>query len=134
MLSEAKFGADYTNTVSRKRCSEPHNPAPSLHVLPSRKKSECTGGCSTWGTCNEELGRCDCPRHLTGPNCSQELVNISEACMAFGFNNVERCLHNKALGLCLNECNHKGTCISGFCKCDTGTIFLFIVCNFICLP
>lgn len=38
--------------------------------------TKCPEGCSKRGTCNEELGRCDCPRHLSGPDCSQESNNI----------------------------------------------------------
>ena len=38
--------------------------------------TKCPAGCSKKGTCNEELGRCDCPRHLSGPDCSQEANNI----------------------------------------------------------
>ena len=85
-----------------------------------QRKSKCTDGCSALGTCNEELGRCDCPRHLAGPSCNQELRNISEVCKAYGFNDIERCF-SKAPSHCLNECNHRGICSSGFCKCDPGT-------------
>jgi hypothetical protein len=33
--------------------------------------SACAPGCTEHGTCNEELGRCDCPLGQTGDDCSQ---------------------------------------------------------------
>eukprot|EP00897_Mesotaenium_endlicherianum_P002165 jgi/Mesen1/1977/ME000147S01071 len=39
--------------------------------------SKCAEGCSLRGTCNEELGRCDCPANLGGPACAD---NVLSAC------------------------------------------------------
>ncbi|KAK3278088.1 hypothetical protein CYMTET_13951 [Cymbomonas tetramitiformis] len=35
---------------------------------------DCPIGCGQYGTCNPELGRCDCLPHRTGPDCSQLLA------------------------------------------------------------
>jgi hypothetical protein len=33
-------------------------------------RSVCAGECTTYGTCNEQLQRCDCPVGRTGDDCS----------------------------------------------------------------
>lgn len=33
-------------------------------------RSVCAGECATYGTCNEQLQRCDCPVGRTGDDCS----------------------------------------------------------------
>eukprot|EP00897_Mesotaenium_endlicherianum_P004284 jgi/Mesen1/3884/ME000208S02901 len=38
------------------------------------EKRACAEGCSSKGTCNEELGRCDCPGLWTGASCSEKAM------------------------------------------------------------
>ena len=47
----------------------------SLHsrAPPAHKSKPCAAGCSTHGTCNEEVGRCDCPPYMGGDDCSVPL-------------------------------------------------------------
>ncbi|GAX82727.1 hypothetical protein CEUSTIGMA_g10153.t1 [Chlamydomonas eustigma] len=86
--------------------------------LQQQETSKCPDGCTKHGTCNEELGRCDCPRHLSGPDCSVESNNISITCRSYGYR-VDECFESSPM-LCLNKCNGQGKCESGFCKCDPG--------------
>ena len=66
--------------------------------------------------------RCDCPKHLSGPSCSQDITSSRsqtwQTCKAFG-HLVKTCF-TENLSLCLNQCNHRGRCISGFCHCNPG--------------
>ena len=66
--------------------------------------SNCTAECYNIGTCNQELGRCDCPRGTDGESCE------------WGIKTPDR----NGAGDCLNQCSGKGQCDSGFCKCDPG--------------
>ncbi|KAK3287878.1 hypothetical protein CYMTET_4632 [Cymbomonas tetramitiformis] len=43
----------------------------SLRSVPPQHASRCHKDCTTYGTCNEELGRCDCPPFRSGEDCSQ---------------------------------------------------------------
>ncbi|KAG1659278.1 hypothetical protein FOA52_008207 [Chlamydomonas sp. UWO 241] len=79
--------------------------------------STCAPGCTEKGTCNEELGRCDCPRHLSGPECSVEASQLLQLCKAHGFPSVGDCFDHRQ---CINKCNERGTCEAGFCKCEPG--------------
>eukprot|EP00959_Pyramimonas_sp_CCMP1952_P287238 6006856-Pyramimonas_sp.AAC.1 len=38
--------------------------------------SACAAGCSKHGTCNEELGRCDCPLGYAGDDCSEVRASL----------------------------------------------------------
>jgi len=82
------------------------------------RDSKCLPGCTKFGTCNEELGRCDCPRHRSGPDCSTEASNITAVCRQYGFR-MEHCFDEKSSG-CINACNRRGKCMSGFCHCKSG--------------
>ena len=76
---------------------------------PHSKASRCARGCEAHGTCNQELGRCDCPRGRTG-----------EACEAGSAEPFERSPFDDQPPFCLNDCNGRGTCVFGFCHCTPG--------------
>ncbi|GIL60956.1 hypothetical protein Vafri_15768 [Volvox africanus] len=79
----------------------------------------CQDGCTAYGTCNLELGRCDCPRNLTGPICEHPVRNIARKCGYLGFFTVDDCLAEFPLR-CMNACNKRGRCINGWCHCHEG--------------
>ena len=79
----------------------------------------CAAGCTKYGTCNLELGRCDCPRNLTGPACGESVPSLGRACKHFGFFSVEECMAETPLR-CLNACNGRGKCYAGWCHCQEG--------------
>ena len=64
-------------------------------------------GCEAHGTCNQELARCDCPNGRGGAACDDGNAAPPPGAMAGD-------------ALCLNDCNHLGTCIFGFCHCKPG--------------
>ncbi|GFR41319.1 hypothetical protein Agub_g2003 [Astrephomene gubernaculifera] len=78
--------------------------------------SSCPQGCSEHGVCNEELGRCDCPRHYTGPDCRTVNPDLEEVCEEYGFS-LRTCRETSP---CFNSCNNRGKCVSGFCHCHPG--------------
>ncbi|GFR40126.1 hypothetical protein Agub_g681, partial [Astrephomene gubernaculifera] len=82
--------------------------------------SRCPGSCTLHGTCNEELGRCDCPRHLSGPDCSRRLPRpeLLQRCRQQGYSGLKECLDPEQS--CLNRCNRRGSCVAGFCHCKPG--------------
>jgi hypothetical protein len=81
--------------------------------------SSCHAGCvENGGTCNEELARCDCPRHLTGPDCSEK-VSFRKGCKQMGFSSLEACTQETPLH-CLNLCSDRGKCLAGWCQCQPG--------------
>lgn len=48
--------------------------APSVATAATPRLVDCAPGCAAnGGTCNRELGRCDCPPFLSGADCSQRL-------------------------------------------------------------
>ncbi|KAK3263955.1 hypothetical protein CYMTET_27275, partial [Cymbomonas tetramitiformis] len=56
------------------------NRAPWIRQVPAEDSSEgCHPLCNIHGTCNEELGRCDCPSNRSGVDCS---VHLHQACEA----------------------------------------------------
>ncbi|KAG2434452.1 hypothetical protein HYH02_012282 [Chlamydomonas schloesseri] len=64
----------------------------------------CPAECYKHATCNEAIGRCDCPKQLAGPDCSRESdVRVSP--------------HEP----CLNNCTGRGVCAWGECVCRRGT-------------
>jgi hypothetical protein len=85
--------------------------------------SKCAVGCTTYGTCNEDLGRCDCPRHRSGAACENnhaaEEASAKEVCKKYSFiNDNGPCLKNlTSFGACLNDCNGRGACVGGWCHC-----------------
>ncbi|GFH12054.1 uncharacterized protein HaLaN_07680 [Haematococcus lacustris] len=79
--------------------------------------SACTAGCHLHGTCNEELARCDCPRHRSGANCSEQL-HLPSVCKKYGFD-VVSCTQETP-GHCLNNCTGRGRCWAGWCQCQPG--------------
>jgi len=83
------------------------------------RTSTCLPECTSHGTCNEELGRCDCPRHLSGEDCSVETSDVKGLCNQYGYKNVKDCF-DPHVELCLNACNGRGKCTGSFCKCDPG--------------
>jgi hypothetical protein len=84
--------------------------------------SRCLPSCSTHGTCNEELGRCDCPKHMSGDDCSHvaDEKDLAIRCKAALYPDVKECIHSSWTFACLNNCNKRGKCISGFCHCRDG--------------
>jgi hypothetical protein len=47
--------------------------------------SKCPPECFKRGVCNEELGRCDCPRSFEGPSCTTEVLDLDRVCTAYGY-------------------------------------------------
>ncbi|KAG2448653.1 hypothetical protein HYH02_006010 [Chlamydomonas schloesseri] len=78
--------------------------------------STCAPGCSEHGVCNEELGRCDCPRHFVGPDCQTPNPEISDVCAKYGFT-LSQC---RSPSPCFNSCNGRGRCVAGICHCLPG--------------
>jgi len=72
---------------------------------PDSKPSRCAPGCEDRGTCNQELGRCDCPRGMGGDAC--ELGQLER------FDVPETRRHVPPL--CYNDCSGRGECVEGFC-------------------
>ncbi|GIL43909.1 hypothetical protein Vafri_1495 [Volvox africanus] len=91
-----------------------------LAFIASVLSMECVDGCHVHGTCNEEIGRCDCPRHRAGSACDLDLAlkALSERCSQLGYPGVESCTSNS--NRCLNGCNARGICVAGFCHCWKG--------------
>ncbi len=79
----------------------------------------CPAGCTKYGTCNLELGRCDCLRNMTGPACDEPVPALARACKHYGFFSVEECVAETPLR-CLNACNGRGKCYGGWCHCQEG--------------
>eukprot|EP00897_Mesotaenium_endlicherianum_P005535 jgi/Mesen1/5009/ME000025S04409 len=68
-----------------------------------RGRLPCAEGCSLHGTCNEELGRCDCPGDRGGDNCAQKAM---PACYVTDEH--------------FTACHGRGACVEDFCKCEGG--------------
>ncbi|KAG2438928.1 hypothetical protein HYH02_010722 [Chlamydomonas schloesseri] len=70
------------------------------------------------GVCNEELGRCDCPRTRSGAACEVQLTGeaLKQRCKSMGFSGVAACTSDK--NTCPNNCLRRGTCVAGFCLCQ----------------
>ncbi|KAG2483237.1 hypothetical protein HYH03_017894 [Edaphochlamys debaryana] len=85
-------------------------------------RGPCAANCTRYGTCNEELGRCDCPRHLTGAACDQRLdpQQLEARCKELGFFSVAACLKPGKGSGCPNGCNRNGACVEGWCHCRSG--------------
>ncbi|GLC47762.1 hypothetical protein PLESTB_000023000 [Pleodorina starrii] len=83
--------------------------------------SRCPGQCTQYGTCYEELGRCDCPLGRTGPDCSTLVPepDLTRLCAAHGHTNVT-CGRELEPAMCLNACNFRGRCVGGVCHCTPG--------------
>ncbi|KAG2482087.1 hypothetical protein HYH03_018962 [Edaphochlamys debaryana] len=84
------------------------------------RNSKCLVNCTVYGTCNEELGRCDCPRTRSGEDCSRREWRkpMTERCREQGYPDVKECLDPDQN--CLNACNRRGVCQAGFCHCKPG--------------
>ncbi|GAX76768.1 hypothetical protein CEUSTIGMA_g4215.t1 [Chlamydomonas eustigma] len=79
----------------------------------SARKS-CPDECTKYGTCNEELGRCDCPWNYTGLSCSTPHDGFCLRRVE-----VNTCTDGHPT-LCVNACNARGDCKGGFCHCKEG--------------
>ncbi|EFJ44781.1 acetylglucosaminyltransferase [Volvox carteri f. nagariensis] len=77
---------------------------------------DCLPGCHVKGVCNEELATCFCPRHFTGPSCSDVASNIKDICATYGFT-LSQC---RKASPCFNSCNERGRCVAGICHCQPG--------------
>ncbi|GIL44053.1 hypothetical protein Vafri_1620 [Volvox africanus] len=82
--------------------------------------SKCPKNCTQYGTCNEELGRCDCPRDRDGLNCGHQLsgASLETRCKRQGYESLKECLNKDQS--CINACNQRGVCVAGFCRCAPG--------------
>ncbi|GIL87530.1 hypothetical protein Vretifemale_15566 [Volvox reticuliferus] len=82
--------------------------------------SSCAEGCTTYGNCNEDIGRCDCPKNRTGPSCmdaaDRSLLRVR--CAKALYPSIMECTKSELS--CLNNCNRKGECIGGWCHCQPG--------------
>jgi len=83
-------------------------------MVSAKHGQPCPEGCTKYGTCYEELGRCDCPWNMTGPSCSEPFEGY---CIKTP--NVNTCNDGEPT-LCLNACNSRGDCKGGFCHCQPG--------------
>ncbi|KXZ52297.1 hypothetical protein GPECTOR_10g929 [Gonium pectorale] len=84
-------------------------------VRPASASGACSDACYQRATCQEELGRCDCPRHLAGTDCTRNATTASRLWA------LRRTGTDKARLLpCLNDCNGRGKCAWGNCVCDRG--------------
>ncbi|GLI67604.1 hypothetical protein VaNZ11_011846 [Volvox africanus] len=75
----------------------------------------CSEPCYLRATCNEELGRCDCPKQLTGSECQG---NTSASYLRY-FTQTAKQEAAQPLP-CLNRCNARGKCVLGECVCEKG--------------
>ncbi|KAG1660242.1 hypothetical protein FOA52_007639 [Chlamydomonas sp. UWO 241] len=84
--------------------------------------SRCSSACAGRGTCNEELGRCDCTRGYTGDDCRTPPGDLAKLCSSLYFREPlgGNCMHEPGSGHCINACNARGVCLAGFCLCDAG--------------
>ncbi|EFJ44782.1 acetylglucosaminyltransferase [Volvox carteri f. nagariensis] len=78
--------------------------------------SSCPKGCTVHGVCHEDIGRCDCPRHFTGPACSTVVPSISKLCAKYSIKLRDFGKDSP----CFNNCNQRGRCIAGICHCQPG--------------
>ncbi|GIL78580.1 hypothetical protein Vretimale_6199 [Volvox reticuliferus] len=93
----------------RNRTQVPHAPG----WTPERDK--CGPVCHLYGTCNQELGICGCPRGRKGPDCATPVqTSCREFCQHDGL------CHRIIREWCINECNGRGTCVGGVCHCYPG--------------
>lgn len=81
----------------------------------AQSRKACPPGCQKFGTCYEELGRCDCPWNYTGPSCQDP--NPEGFCLRRL--EVNTCVDGHP-SLCVNACNGRGECKGGFCHCKPG--------------
>ncbi|GFR46852.1 hypothetical protein Agub_g8492, partial [Astrephomene gubernaculifera] len=80
------------------------------------KPGLCTEECYKRATCNEELGgRCDCPKHLAGEDCTRKAAPSHLAAFA---QTAQREARDPMP--CLNNCTRRGTCALGACVCARG--------------
>ncbi|KAL4427669.1 hypothetical protein ABPG75_001758 [Micractinium tetrahymenae] len=84
--------------------------------------SKCPPGCTAHGTCNEELGRCDCPLGYSGPACEQHAGPLgSKNCTQWAWPANQACdAWGSTAAQCLNACNSRGDCYGAFCHCYPG--------------
>ncbi|GIM01360.1 hypothetical protein Vretimale_6195 [Volvox reticuliferus] len=93
----------------RNRTQVPHAPG----WTPERDK--CGPVCHVYGTCNQELAICGCPRGRKGPDCATPVqTSCREFCQHDGL------CHRIIREWCINECNGRGTCVGGVCHCYPG--------------
>lgn len=64
------------------------------------RRSKCPNGCSNRGSCNEELGECNCLTNYGGPNCSEVAL---PGCQ-LSANNFSPCYFRSTCS-CLAQCN-----------------------------
>jgi len=106
-------------TVASPQLPTAHGDATLLKKVASRP-SRCSDLClQNGGTCNEELGRCDCQKSRKGQYCQEEVPEeeLSALCTRLGFPGPKMCLADAP---CLNKCNDRGVCVQGFCQCLPG--------------
>lgn len=60
--------AERAETAAEIGISQRAEPAPPPQI---EESGRCPPGCSKRGTCNEELGRCECPLGWRGPSCNE---------------------------------------------------------------
>ncbi|GIL86692.1 hypothetical protein Vretifemale_14892, partial [Volvox reticuliferus] len=89
------------------------DPAPVPPGPPGRRP--CSELCYERATCNEEVGRCDCPKQLTGSDCQG---NTSASFLRY-FTQTAKQEASQPMP-CLNRCNGRGKCVLGECVCERG--------------
>ncbi|KAG1675784.1 hypothetical protein FOA52_012440 [Chlamydomonas sp. UWO 241] len=95
-------------------------PLPLAGAAPA--ESACGAKCD--GTCNEEVGRCDCLRGFMGDDCTTPMPDLPKVCRGYKFKHSP-CSDapdgEKSHDVpCVNACNARGTCHAGVCKCEPG--------------
>ncbi|GIL98165.1 hypothetical protein Vretimale_3596, partial [Volvox reticuliferus] len=76
----------------------------------------CSEACYRVATCNEEVGgRCDCPKHLSGWDCSRNATASRLAAYS-----QAPVLEARSPMACLNNCTMRGHCVLGACICSRG--------------
>ena len=87
---------------------------------PLHAQSTCQATCQTYGTCNEEVGVCDCPKNRTGDDCSAlaDKKKLRGRCAKAYYPSSQECVTSELD--CMNKCNRRGKCVSGWCHCMPG--------------
>jgi len=123
-LLDSLHSAGRAHTKLHVRCAVAEGEQRSTSTICPRAGAECPGSeptrckqrCSFGGTCNEEMGRCDCLRERSGEACEHE--HDQSAIRKSGILHNTRDLPGPPF--CLSECNKLGQCDKGVCHCKPG--------------
>jgi hypothetical protein len=73
--------------------------------------------------------RCDCPKNRTGVDCGAiaDGHTLKLRCTRTLYPSVKECVTSELA--CLNNCNKRGVCVSGWCHCRPGTRGMSAACR-----